>query len=234
MLQKFQDLTIKNSFMFAAVMSNEELCRHLLEVILEIRIRKVSIVTEKTINYHPEYHGIRLDVLAVEDGTERRFNVEMQVKRKDGLLRRCRYYHAHMDMDVLLTNMEYKNLPDCYVIFICDFDPLNSGLYRYTCQMTCRENGQILSDGSRTILLNTKGTNPEDIPKELVDFLTYARHPDQPSQNILQDDFVRSLDEEIAAIKRNRTWEAKYMRFMELLEDERAEARAEGHAEGHA
>ena len=30
--------------------------------------------------YHPEYHGVRLDVMAEEEGTRRRFNVEMQVK----------------------------------------------------------------------------------------------------------------------------------------------------------
>ena len=81
MRKKLQDLTIKDAFMFAAVMSNEEQCRHLLELVLDTKILSVNVVTEKSITYHPEYHGVRLDVLAEETGTKRRFNVEMQVKR---------------------------------------------------------------------------------------------------------------------------------------------------------
>ena len=55
-----------------------------------MEIAQVSVITEKTIAYHPEYHGIRLDVLAVEEGINRRFNVEMQVKDKKNLPKRSR------------------------------------------------------------------------------------------------------------------------------------------------
>ena len=77
MRKKLQDLTIKDAFMFAAVMSDAEQCRHLLELVLEMKILEVNVVAEKTISYHPEYHGVRLDVLAEEAGTKHRFNVEM-------------------------------------------------------------------------------------------------------------------------------------------------------------
>lgn len=62
MRKKLQDLTIKDAFMFAAVMSDAEQCRHLLELVLEMKILEVHVVAEKTISYHPEYHGVRLDV----------------------------------------------------------------------------------------------------------------------------------------------------------------------------
>ena len=79
--------------MFAAVMSDAEQCRHLLELVLEMKILEVNVVAEKTISYHPEYHGVRLDVMAEEAGTKRRFNVEMQVKTETALAKRSRYYH---------------------------------------------------------------------------------------------------------------------------------------------
>ncbi len=85
MRKKLQDLTIKDAFMFAAVMSDTEQCRHLLELVLEMPILEVDVITEKSISYHPEYHGVRLDVLAEEAGTKRRFNVEMQVKTEHDL-----------------------------------------------------------------------------------------------------------------------------------------------------
>lgn len=42
-----KDLTIKNNFMFAAVMSDEENCKGFLERALPIKIEHVEISTEK-------------------------------------------------------------------------------------------------------------------------------------------------------------------------------------------
>lgn len=49
-----QDLTIKDAFMFAAVMSDEEQCRHLLELVLDTKILSVNVVTEKKILFTKE------------------------------------------------------------------------------------------------------------------------------------------------------------------------------------
>ena len=38
-----QDLTIKDNFMFGAVMMDEEICRELLELVLGFRIAKVTV-----------------------------------------------------------------------------------------------------------------------------------------------------------------------------------------------
>ena len=50
MRKKLQDLTIKDAFMFAAVMSDAEQC-HLLELVLEMKILEVNVVAEKTISF---------------------------------------------------------------------------------------------------------------------------------------------------------------------------------------
>ena len=62
-----QDLTIKDNFMFAAVMMDPENCRRVLERILEIAIDHVDVSYEKSIVYHPEYKGVRLDVYARDE-----------------------------------------------------------------------------------------------------------------------------------------------------------------------
>lgn len=92
-----QELTIIDNFLFGAVMADPESCRCLLECILEIAIERVEIIPEKSLIYHPEYRGVRLDVFARDEkGT--RFDVEMQV-RKTRVERRSRYYHSQMDME---------------------------------------------------------------------------------------------------------------------------------------
>lgn len=230
MSKEFQELTIKDTFMFAAVMADNEQCRKFLELSLGMKILSVAAVTEKTLSYHPGYHGVRLDVLAEENGTRRRFNVEMQVERPKSLPRRTRYYHSQMDMDILATGVDYAQLPNTYVIFICDFAPFRFGrrLYRYTCYSKCEENGRVLEDGRVTVILSTKGENDDEVPKPLVHFLKYVENPEYPAEDIVSDDYVRSLSVQIAAIKRSRDWEAKFVRFKEMMNEERETGRKEG------
>lgn len=111
------DLTIKNDFMFGAVMINPENCKEFLERALEIEIDRVDVSREKSMVYHPDYKGIRLDVYA-KDENNTCYNVEMQMTKKPALGRRSRYYQSQMDMDLLLSGREYAELPDSYVIFI--------------------------------------------------------------------------------------------------------------------
>ena len=110
--RKLQDLTIKDNFMFGAVMVDEELCREFLELALGFKIEKVTVSKEKSIVYHPEYKGVRLDVIAADE-KRTHYNVEMQVLRKKNLGKRSRYYHSQIDMELLLTGMEYGSLQGC-------------------------------------------------------------------------------------------------------------------------
>ena len=72
-------------------------------------------------------------------------------------------------MELLLTGMSYNELPDTYVIFICDFDPFGEGKYRYTKKSICKELPTLeMDDGAYTIFLSTMGTNEDEVPKELV------------------------------------------------------------------
>ena len=50
--------------MFAAVMSDTEICRKVLELALRIPVSEVHIQTEKTMAYHAEYHSVCLYVCA--------------------------------------------------------------------------------------------------------------------------------------------------------------------------
>lgn len=62
--RQLKELTIKDNFMFGAIMMEEKNCRKLLELALGFSIDKVEISREKSILYHPEYRGVRLDIYA--------------------------------------------------------------------------------------------------------------------------------------------------------------------------
>ena len=228
--RKFKDLTIRDAFMFAAVMSDPEICRRVLELALGIPISEVHIQTEKTMAYHSEYHGVRLDVYAADDDRTR-FNVEMQVTLQRFLPKRSRYYHDQIDMDALLAGDSYENLPDTYVIFICDFDPFGDGLYRYSTGMVCEETGKSVSDGVKTIYLNAHGRNREDIPEELLQFLDYVKNTGRTEGISTTDSFVRHLQDSIDKIKQNRGMEERYMLLEEMMRNEKREGNTEGKQE---
>ena len=225
--RKFKDLTIRDAFMFAAVMSDPEICRRVLELALGIPISEVHIQTEKTMAYHSEYHGVRLDVYAA-DVDRTRFNVEMQVTLQRFLPKRSRYYHDQIDMDALLAGDSYENLPDTYVIFICDFDPFGDGLYRYSTGMVCEETGKSVSDGVKTVYLNAHGRNREDIPEELLQFLDYVKNIGRTEEISTTDPFVRHLQDSIDKIKQNRGMEERYMLLEEMMRNEKQKGIQEG------
>ena len=232
--RKFKDLTIRDAFMFAAVMSDPEICRRVLELALGIPISEVHIQTEKTMAYHSEYHGVRLDVYAA-DADRTRFNVEMQVTLQRFLPKRSRYYHDQIDMDALLAGDSYENLPDTYVIFICDFDPFGKEKYRYTFRTTCQESENVdLEDGRTTVFLNTRGKNESEVPGELVTFLQYMKEDLEGSEKEFHDPYVEQLQKFIRNVKGSREMEERFMIFEEMLKEERAAGFAKGRAEGVA
>ncbi|MBQ8519772.1 MAG: Rpn family recombination-promoting nuclease/putative transposase [Agathobacter sp.] len=226
--KRLQDLTIKNNFMFGAVMCDESNCKGLLERVLQISIARVEISKEKSILYHPEYKGVRLDVYA-EDENGTHYDIEMQALQKPAIEKRSRYYHSQMDMEFLLSGEEYDKLPNSYVIFICDFDPFGEKKYCYTFENVCLEDKElILKDGCKSIFLSTKGENDEEVSTALVKFLKFVKADLSESTQDFGDEFVERLQKSVKHVKENREMGERFMLFEELLKDERAEGRAEG------
>lgn len=229
---RLKELTIKDNFMFGAVMMDEENCKGLLERVLEIPIERVEVSREKSIVYHPEYKGVRLDVYA-KDEYQSHYNVEMQVERKAALGKRSRYYQSQMDMELLLSGEDYSELPNTYVIFICDFDPFGEEKYRYVFEMQCKESKQTnLEDGRTILFLNTHGKNESEVPKELVTFLRYVKADLAESEEAFDDPYVEQLQKFIRKVKRSREMEERFMIFEEMLKEEHAQGLEEGRREG--
>lgn len=227
-----QELTFKDNFMFGAVMLDPENCRGIIERSLGIPIERVEVSKEKSIVYNPEYKGVRLDAYA-KDECQTRYNVEMQVMQKPAFQKRARYYHSQIDMEILLSGVSYKELPNTYVIFICDFDPFGMEKYRYTRRCICKEVPDLkMEDGAYTIFLSTHGKNEDEEPEELVRFLKFVGEKPSDRDKDYNDPFIRRLQETVKEVKASREMGARYMTFQELLKDEREAGRAEGRAEG--
>ena len=221
-----QELTFKDNFMFAAVMLDEENAKGVVERALGIHVDHVEVSYEKSIVYNPEYKGIRLDVY-LKDDKNRHFNVEMQVANTE-IFRRSRYYHSQIDMELLSTGFDYEQLPESYVIFICDFDPIGLGKYKYTRRQVIEEDLEYnFDDGSYTVFLSTVGTNEDEVSQDLVKFLKYVGAEIEESNEDYSDEFVKRLQKSVEKIKFDRELGRRYMLFEELMKEEYNAGKAE-------
>lgn len=135
-------------------------------------------------------------------------------------------------MELLRSGKDYAELPDSYVIFICDFDPFDQRKYCYTFENRCLEDmGLNQLDGSRSIFLSTRGNNDAEVPERLVKFLKFVKADLADCNNDYEDEFIKTLQQSIQHIKESREMEERFMVFELLLKDERAEGKAEGKAE---
>lgn len=219
----YKELTFTDDYMFCKILANDmELCRQLLEVILDKDIRKVELVdAQHTVSISSDIRSVRFDVYLNDDaGTV--FDLEMQALRKPELPKRSRYYQSITDIDHLGAGMSYGALPEMYVIFICTFDPFYKGLPRYEFRNLCLEEPRLeLEDGTKKVFINAKSES-NDISSELRSLLDYLCGMDPNS------DLTRYISDSIERAKNNRRWERDYVTFDEKLKEEREEGRKEG------
>ena len=191
MKRTLQELTIKDDFLFGAVMLEEANCRRLLELAAGISVGSVEVSREKSFVYHPEYRGVRLDVYA-KDEKNTRYNVEMQVVKRAGLVKRARYYRSQMDMDLLLAGYEYEELPETYVIFITRDDTLGYGLPVYHVTRKIEEVGADFGDEAYILYVNAGTQEDTELGRLMHDF--HCRRAEDMYSEILAER-VRELKE---------------------------------------
>ena len=212
----WDSVTIQDNFIFGKTMEmNPELCRQLLEMILNISIKSIEYPErEKVLEMRTDSKGIRVDVY-VQDNKNRSYDIEMQVADSDNIAKRMRYYQGLIDLDKLKHGQHYSSLGESYIIFICPFDKFKQGRHLYTFRERCdQDNSLSLNDGSVKIFLSTKGTLG-DVSEEVKEFLNYV------DSGIIKGEFVQQLDAAVQAVKSNQKARLEYMTFeMALLESE--------------
>ncbi len=130
--QQWENLKISNDFIFAKVMRNPKLCKGILERLLEIAVDSIGYPEEqKVIDITKDSKSVRLDVyLLDEKGTV--YNIEIQTTENRNLPKRTRYYQGMIDLNSIEKGIDYQELPQSYVIFICTFDPFGKQRWKYT------------------------------------------------------------------------------------------------------
>lgn len=220
----WNSLTITEDFIFCKVFEDEELCKEMLEILLDIKIHHLEYPdAQKWIKSSHLSKGIRLDVFTEDDN--RVFDVEIQNANKGNLPFRTRCYHSTMDTSLLKKGKDYTDLKESYVIFLCKFDPINKGKPVYHFSMRDSENPEIiLGDKTHTILYNISeyAKLKESERKNFFSYLMGGR----PCSS-----FTSKTDERLQVVKNNEDWRIDYMTLEMKFKEREKEAVAQAVAQ---
>ncbi len=227
----YEELEFKDDFMFGKVMEDPEICREVLECLLQRPVGELhNIVREKDIRCTSEGKPIRLDIYTEDD--IRVYDAEMQnlnheILKSLALPKRSRFYQASIDYDHLKKGHTYKSLPESVILFICTFDPFEKGQSRYTFRERCEEDESIvLEDETKRIFFNC-GYKGNDIPDDIKMLYRYIE------TGKVENDMTRRLEEAVERV-RKMDWNSDYIREMMVLYDARDEGREEERANTEA
>ncbi len=224
----FDELTIADNFIFSKVMLNEKLAKRFLEVVLGCKIKSVSYpVCEHYINIRYDAKSVRLDII-LEDDSHTIYNLEMQVTKRPGLVKRSRYYQDLIDLDLLQKGASYDELNHCLVIFICNFDLFDEDQYLYRFRNVCQQIPELeLMDGTEKVFVNTIG-HLGDVNEEFKQVMKIF------NGLAAEGEFVEELQREVDRVKSSEEWRREYMTLQVLLDDTKKDAYSEGLAKGLA
>lgn len=231
MIRKDEKLLLSNAYVFSSVLENENLCKRVLETLLQNPIASLKQLTrEKEICFQQQTKPVKLDIF-VKDKSDIIYDAEMQNLNKKSIVslelpKRSRYYQSVIDGELLKKGMHYTYLNDSYVIFICTFDPFGCGRYVYTFSNFCEEDKQIkLEDKTTKIFFCTK-SKTEDMPESIKILFDYIEN------GVARDELTKDLDREVEKLSRDEKWWGEYMRSLTWLMDAREEGRIEGIEQG--
>ena len=227
-----QELNLEDDFLFAKVMSDKEICRRVIEKILDIKIKEIKMPEEqKVIDILLDSKAVRLDVYVNDDkGTV--YNVEMQQGKQTNLAKRSRYYQGSIDLDKISKGKDYLTLNKSYVIFSCTKDPFGKGRHKYTFRNVCIEDNSIeLGDETDKVFLNTSGTLT-DVDDEMMEFLSYVKNSTDEAAHSAKSDLVKAINQKVNHVKHDKKMEVEYMTLLERDRLNFVEGKEEGREEG--
>ena len=220
-------------FFRACFDGHPECTAELLKVILGMpNIRIIDHEVQKIIG-NDKYHGVRLDVYAVNEDDNSVYNIEIQKTDDTDIVRRSRYYSSIIDSRTTIRrNEEYGRIPDTYVIIICRDDIIKQGRAIYHFKMRTDDNTD-LNDGRNTLFVNGSYEGDDDIGKLISDLI--QKDTKRINNGILAKRIAEVKEGEKSMVETSfdrYLKEEKQSSFAEGREEGRAEGLTKGRAEG--
>ena len=123
-------LNIIDDVFFQKMAEDREVAEEILRIILEKP--KLKVIDSKVQRFlrNINAHSVVLDLLC-EDENHSIINCEVQKEDDDDHQRRVRFNRSNIDTIFVEKGLDYKELPDVYIIFISKFDTFHENHLSY-------------------------------------------------------------------------------------------------------
>lgn len=153
-LQRIQRLRLIDDDFMRVIFANWECTEFLLRTVMEIPSLKVKSLETQMDLKNLQGRSLRLDITATDqDG--KLYNVEVQRNEKGAVPKRARYHNSLLDAHSLKEGQDFEALPELYIIFIMEKDPLGAGYPLYHVDRCYRELPMPFQDEAHIIYVNT-------------------------------------------------------------------------------
>lgn len=164
-------MNLMDDVFFQKVAEDKAVCEEILQIILQKPDLKVIEAQTQRYLRNVGAHSVILDLICQDrDGSF--MNVEVQKSDDDDHVKRTRFNIANIDTAFTEKGIDYRELPDIYVVFLSRFDVFGEGRTIYHLGMSIQETGTRVNDGVYRIFANSA----VDDGSEIGELLQYFKH----------------------------------------------------------
>ena len=171
---------VDNEFM-RAFFEDYECTAELLRIILNKKVKVLRVTMESALNVTLS-RSVRLDILVVDE-LNRIYNIEIQRSDSGAAPKRARLNSSIIDSKLLNSGEKFDVLPDTYVIFITEGNPLKGDKALYHIERYITEDGRPFDDGSHIIYFSLSAAAEGELADLQHDF--YCTDPQDMKNHIL-------------------------------------------------
>ena len=186
-----QNLTLMSDPLMRNVLKIKECTQYVLQIILDRKDLEVITVTVQKDLKNLHGRSVVLDVLA-KDQNGSLFCVEIQQNDDGASPMRARFISGLLDMNILDSGKDFKELPASFTIFITKNDVLKGNLPIYHIERRIAENGQLFGDHAHIIYVNSSIQDDTELGRLMHDF--HCKQPDDMYSAVLAK-HIRALKE---------------------------------------
>ena len=185
-------LNVMDDTLFHKVVEDPEVCEELLRVFLQDAELVIISSTPQKFLRNAANRSVIVDAYC-EGANEKKYAVEMQKGDYDDHQKRVRYIGSNVDTRITEKGIEFKDIPDVYVIYLTKFDVFGKNKTVYHIDRTIQETGDVVDNGFHEIYINAE----IDDGSETAKLMKYIRHTEGENEAFKKlSDRVHYLREE--------------------------------------
>ena len=186
-MERIKNLRLMDDdFLTKCFENNVDGTKLMLDLILPVKLMVHRVTTQATIK-NLQGRSLRLDILAENEETHGKANVEIQRESRGAGAKRARYHGSILDANSIIAGEDFEDLPENFVVFITEKDIFQKGQPIYMIdRYFFTPNGPVQFDDKLHIIY-VNGQIQDDTPLGLLMHDFHCTNPDDMHYEILAD-----------------------------------------------